>query len=301
MEGVFCGAAPISKAVFNRFEETTGTRLLEGYGFTEGGGISAANPPHGERRVGSVGLRMPYQEVSVFVEDENGGYRKGDVNEIGIIGVRGDNIFKGYVRPEDNAAVWIPDPDGGTRWYNTGDMGRIDKDEYIWLTGRKKELIIRGGHNIDPATIEEALSKHPDVDIVAAIPSPDAKVGEIPIAYATKRPGAVVDEATLLKHLQQHITERAATPKRVIFVDEMPLTAIGKIFKPELKRIEINRVITEVLQPILGSIDFSVRTISDKTYGQCTNIKVAPNSLTPQHRAKVEEALLNYPIEWAFE
>ncbi len=298
LEAGFCGAAPISKPVFNRIQKKTGIRLLEGYGFTEGAGITATNPFDGESRIGSVGLRQPYQEVTIFVETDEGQYRHGAPNEIGIIGVRGPNIFKGYVRPEDDAKAWVPDPDGGQRWYNTGDMGRIDEDGYIWLTGRKKELIIRGGHNIDPGVIEEAIAKHPDVDIVAAIPSPAPRVGEMPVAYVTARQGAQIDEETLLAHVQPIIPERAAIPKRIFVVDDVPLTAIGKIFKPELKMRETDRVVTDLLTPLLPDTPFTVLTERHLTHGQRTTITLHKESVDPQTKERVTEALLPYSIEW---
>jgi fatty-acyl-CoA synthase len=114
----------------------------------------------------------------------------------------------------------------------------MDRDGYFWLTGRKKELIIRGGHNIDPATIEEPLHRHPAVQIAAAIGRPDAHAGELPVAYVQLKPGATVSREELADFVRQAILERAAQPKQIHIVDTMPLTAVGKIFKPALKRME---------------------------------------------------------------
>jgi fatty-acyl-CoA synthase len=126
----------------------------------------------------------------------------------------------------------------GERWLNTGDLGRCDADGYFWLTGRRKELIIRGGHNIDPALIEEPLHRHPAVQIAAAVGRPDAHAGELPVAYVQLRKGVAVTEAELVDFLRSEVGERAALPKQVRIVDQMPLTPVGKIYKPALKKRE---------------------------------------------------------------
>ncbi len=194
-----CGAAPMPAALIRAFEAKTGVKILEGYGLTEGACVSSVNPAAGERRAGSIGLPIPYQRMEAVVLDGEGRFqRMADVDEVGHIAISGPNVFKGYLDPRHNAGVWI-DIDG-ERWLNTGDLGRRDANGYFWLTGRKKELIIRGGHNIDPRTIEEALASHPGVAMAAAIGSPDAYAGEMPVAYVQPKPGATVTEQELLEH-----------------------------------------------------------------------------------------------------
>ncbi|MCA1552723.1 AMP-binding protein, partial [Bradyrhizobium sp. BRP19] len=127
------------------------------------------------------------------------------------------------------------DTGDGWRWLNTGDLARQDEQGYFWLTGRKKELIIRGGHNIDPLTIEAPLHRHPAVQIAAAVGRPDVHAGELPVAYVQLRAGASATEADLLAFLKAEIAERAALPRQVNIIETMPLTAVGKIFKPALK------------------------------------------------------------------
>ena len=131
----------------------------------------------------------------------------------------------------------------GERWLNTGDLGRQDANGYFWLAGRKKELIIRGGHNIDPKIIEDALQKHPAVGLVAAVGSPDSYAGELPVAYVQLKPGLVVTEAELLEHAARTIPEKAAVPKRVKISSSLPTTAVGKLFKPALVEREIEETI----------------------------------------------------------
>ncbi|RQS66674.1 acyl-CoA synthetase [Burkholderia sp. Bp8963] len=238
LEYGLCGAAPMPVELLRAFQARTGIRILEGYGLTEGTCISSVNPPLGERRAGSIGLRLPGQAMKAVMVDETGRYVRDCVeDEVGQLVISGPNVFIGYVRPEQNSGIWMDLADGG-RWLNTGDLGRCDADGYFWLTGRKKELIIRGGHNIDPAAIEEALHRHPAVQIAAAVGRPDMHAGELPVAYVQLKPGITANEAEMAAFLRDEISERAAFPKGIRIVETMPLTGVGKIFKPALKRIE---------------------------------------------------------------
>ena len=132
-------------------------------------------------------------------------------------------------------------------YLRTGDLGRIDEDGYLWITGRAKDLIIRGGHNIDPAIIEEALAGHEAVAFAGAIGQPDSFAGELPCAYVELVDGAEVTEKDLLDYIRPRITERAAVPKHLEIVEELPKTAVGKIFKPDLRKMAIARVYNGVL------------------------------------------------------
>jgi fatty-acyl-CoA synthase len=274
-----CGAAPMPVELIRQFESKTGLTLIEGYGLTEGTCGSCANPPAGERRPGSIGLPMPYCEVSIKVLDEQGNYlREANRNEIGNLCIRGATVFKGYLQTSKNAGIWV-DAD----WFNTGDLGRVDGDGYIWLTGRSKDLIIRGGHNIDPQMIEEALHKHPAVAMAAAVGKPDEKAGELPVVYVQLKPGAEVSEADLLAHAAEHIPERAAIPKDAWIIDAIPLTAVGKTFKPALRFDAIARV----YQTALADLDSRLRVnvLSDDQRGQVAHIHL------PADQAVLAEAV----------
>lgn len=265
-----CGAAPMPVELIRQFEAKTGLTLIEGYGLTEGTCGSCANPPAGERRPGSIGLRMPYCEVSIKVLDDQGRYlRDAAQNEIGNLCIRGATVFKGYLQTSKNAGIWV---DGD--WFNTGDLGRVDADGYIWLTGRSKDLIIRGGHNIDPQMIEEALHKHPAVAMAAAVGKPDEKAGELPVVYVQLIPGNQASEAELLEHAAAHIPERAAIPKNAWIVDAIPLTAVGKTFKPALRFDAIARVYQSDLAALHPAI--RVEVLSDDQAGQLAHVHV-PN------------------------
>ncbi|SOE87808.1 fatty-acyl-CoA synthase [Burkholderia sp. YR290] len=243
LEYGLCGAAPLPVEVFRAFEKRTGIRIVEGYGLTEGTCVSSVNPPFGERRLGSIGLRLPGQAMKAVVVDAAGHYvRDCETDEVGVIVSSGPNVFVGYAHPEHDKELWL-DLGDGKRWLNTGDLGRCDAEGYFWLTGRKKDLIIRGGHNIDPAAIEEPLHRHHAVQFAAAVGRPDAHAGELPVAYVQLKPGASTTEADLVEFMRREIGERAAMPKQIRIVDAMPLTGVGKIFKPELKRRETADVV----------------------------------------------------------
>jgi fatty-acyl-CoA synthase len=242
LEFAICGAAPMPLALIRAFEANTGVKIIEGYGLTEGACVSSLNPPEGERLPGSIGLPIPYQRMAAVILDANGDCeRMAEIDEIGVIAINGLNVFSGYLDPRHNTGLWIEID--GERWLNTGDLGRRDANGYFWLAGRKKELIIRGGHNIDPKVIEDALQKHPAVAVVAAIGSPDAYAGELPVAYVQLKPGAAATEAELIEHAAQTIPEKAAIPKRVKISSSLPTTAVGKLFKPALVEREIEETI----------------------------------------------------------
>lgn len=262
-----CGAAPMPVELIRQFEQRSGVRLIEGYGLTEGTCGSCANPADGEMRPGSIGLRMPYCEVEIKIIDEDGQFlRNADNNEVGQLCIRGPSVFKGYLKAENNQGIWV---DGD--WFKTGDLGRQDADGYFWLTGRSKDLIIRGGHNIDPQVIEEAMHKHPAVAMAAAIGKPDERVGELPAVYIQLKPEHSVTAEQLLQHAQQSISERAAIPRDIWLIEHMPVTAVGKIFKPELRLDAMRRTLLERLGDLAQSLLVEVRT--DAQYGMHADIQ----------------------------
>jgi fatty-acyl-CoA synthase len=275
LEFAICGAAPMPAEVFRQFETRTKVTILEGYGLTEGVCISSVNPSGGEKRVGSIGFRLPYQEMKIVELDADGNFKRAcDENEIGLIVVRGPNVFPGYKEEIHNEAAFVDCGDGEGLWLNTGDLGRQDAEGYFWLTGREKELIIRGGHNIDPLLIEDPLHGHPDVALAAAVGRPDAYAGEVPVAYVQLEPGAQASEKELLAYAGENIGERAAVPKAVHIVDELPVTTVGKIFKPQLVRLEVEDVYKLVLQEIDGVASVNVQAKAHSQYGMIAEIGI---------------------------
>jgi fatty-acyl-CoA synthase len=215
------------------------------------------------------------------VLDAQGRYlRDCETDETGLLVISGPNVFAGYAQPEHNEGIWVELGDG-KRWFNTGDLGRCDADGYFWLTGRKKDLIIRGGHNIDPATIEEPLHRHPAVQVAAAIGRPDAHAGELPIAYVQLKPGATATESDLVEFVRSEIGERAALPKRIRIIEAMPLTGVGKIFKPELKRRETVDALLSALAEA-GIEGASVDAVQDPSHGTVLHVELRSRAMEEQ-------------------
>lgn len=292
-----CGAAPLSVELFRRFEAHTGMKILEGYGLTEGTCVSSINPSHGEQKVGSIGLRMPYQEMAVFIVDESGDFtREADTDEIGAVCISGPNVFGGYCDDAHNKGIW---PKEG--WFNTGDLGRKDADGYFWLTGRAKELIIRGGHNIDPALIEDSLYRLPGIQVAAAVGRPDPHAGEIPVAFVQLQEGVDLTPDRILDYLKEEIGEQAAVPKEVTIIEEMPLTPVGKIFKPALRWKAIEDVYRSELEAIADQIrSLDVVVTEDKYHGSIVaiSIKAAQNISHDQIWRKVNDVLARYTVKY---
>ena len=286
---VICGAAPISPEVFREFQDRTGANILEGYGLTEGTLSSSANPIHGEKRLGSIGIRSPYQQMKCVILDEKGSLvRDCEPNEVGVILIKGPNVFMGYKQAAANEGVFF---DG---WLITGDLARQDEDGYFYLVGRAKDLIIRGGHNIDPKGIEDTLTNHPAVALAAAVPQPDSYAGELPCAYVTLAEGFSGDRESLVTELlafaKMHISERAAIPVHIEILEEMPLTAIGKIFKPDLQMRAIKRVLGSAVRTEVPEADIIV--VKDDQRGSFAKVSV-PNGPNQVERLGAARTVLD--------
>ncbi|MGM0585690.1 MAG: acyl-CoA synthetase [Pseudomonadota bacterium] len=283
-----CGSAPLPRGLFERFEQATGVRILEGYGMTEATCLVSCNPVDGERKIGSVGLPFPYTDVRILHCDEVGNVAKEcGTDEIGEICVRNPGVRPGetYTDPERNVGLYAEGD-----WLRTGDLGRIDADGYIWITGRAKDLIIRGGHNIDPAEIEEALIRHPAVAFVGAIGQPDAHSGEVPCAYVELAEGHETTAEELREWAEQHVHERAARPRHVEILDELPKTAVGKIFKPALRKLAIARIYGAALTS--AGYDMEIEVVEDKKLGLVAEL--TPRG-EPVGREEIEQVLEVFP------
>jgi fatty-acyl-CoA synthase len=267
----FSGSAPLPVELFNRFEKTTGVTVVEGYGLTEATCLVACNPiGEGNKKIGSVGVPLPYTDVKILQADGDGVILKEcGVDEVGEICVANPGVYLGHTYTEDakNAGLYA-----GNRYLRTGDLGRIDEDGYIWITGRAKDLIIRGGHNIDPAEIEEALAGHPQVAFVGAIGQPDSFAGELPCAYVELIDGATVTPEELIDFAKKTIHERAAVPKFIGILNELPKTAVGKVFKPDLRKAAIARVYDAALEKA-GMNARVAEVVESKKYGLVARLK----------------------------
>jgi long-chain acyl-CoA synthetase len=220
---VICGAAPLSPALFRRFEEKFGLRIMEGYGLTEGTCCSTINPFVGPRKIGSIGLPTRGQEV-VVVDEQGKVVADGTPGEVCV---RGPNVMQGYYRRPDANAETLRDG-----WLRTGDVGYRDEDGFFFLVDRKKDMIIRGGENIYPREIEDVLLEHPGVKEAAVIGRTDEVRGEEVHAVVALVPGAEVAE------LEAHCRARLAAfkvPSSWEVVAELPKTSTGKIDKKPLR------------------------------------------------------------------
>ncbi|WP_022706950.1 acyl-CoA synthetase [Paracoccus zeaxanthinifaciens] len=260
------GSAPLPIELYNRFKAATGVEISEGYGLTEATCLVSCNPVAGVKKVGSVGIPLPYTHVRILNHSDGGQVHECGVDEVGEICVGNPGVFPGstYTEADKNHNLFAEE-----RYLRTGDLGRIDADGYLWITGRAKDLIIRGGHNIDPAEIEEGLLSHPSVAFVGAIGQPDSFAGELPCAYVELTTDGHVTVEELLEHAKSHIHERAAIPKHIEILSELPKTAVGKIFKPDLRRMAITRVYDAALQ---GTGAHVVEVVEDKKRGLVARI-----------------------------
>jgi len=290
-----CGAAPLSPELQKKFMEQTGIALIEGYGSTEGTAVSTLMPLHPIAKQTSVGLTIPGMTVAIGDIDSDGHLtRLCEVDEAGEILIAGNNVFPGYVDDSHNQSIWVTSPDG-QQLMRTGDLGKRDEYGYLSLCGREKELIIRGGHNIDPKMIEDAATGHPDVFLAAAVPRPDSYAGEIPVLYVTTKADTTVTPEQLLIFMTEHVPERAAIPKRIDIIDEMPLTAVGKLYKPELMCREITQVIELSINDMPQSVN--VVTMPDKKRGNAATITVSGSS---QEQTAIEQAITERLAMYSF-
>ncbi|MEM9403854.1 MAG: acyl-CoA synthetase [Pseudomonadota bacterium] len=298
LDFVSCGAAPISPEVFRQFQEATGANILEGYGLTEGTLSSSTNPKDGEKRLGSIGIRYPYQQMKCVILDDDGNFvRDCDVDEVGVIVIKGPNVFMGYKQEEANGSAFV---DG---WFITGDLARQDEDGYFYMVGRAKDLIIRGGNNIDPKGIEDTLSRHPAVALAAAVGQPDAYAGELPCAYVSVAEGYSGDMAPLAEELvafaKQHVRERAAAPVYIEIVNDMPLTAVGKIFKPALQMRAIERVLGDAAKAIEPAIEVAVA--KDDRLGMLARVSLPETDGEPSATVDaVSKVLDQFTVKYEF-
>ncbi|MGY4766783.1 acyl-CoA synthetase [Kribbella sp. CWNU-51] len=288
------GASPLPPAVRDGFESATGIRLVEGYGLTEATCVSALSFPD-HPRPGSVGQRLPYQQVKAVQVTADGEWVDLPAGRVGVLAISGPTVFPGYVsdRGPDGPVL---DGLGKLRdgWLDTGDLASVDPDGFIHLAGRAKDLIIRGGHNIDPAVIENALLAHPAVTAAQAVGRPDVHAGEVPVAFVTLAPGADATAEELRTWASDHVPEQAAAPKAVTVLDALPVTLVGKPFKPALRAEATREAIADALRD-MPSVTGVRGAVEDGAV-------VAVVGLAPgADESSVKEALDRFAITWRLE
>jgi fatty-acyl-CoA synthase len=289
------GSTAFPVEVARQIERLIGVRVLLTYGATEYTQNVTQAPRDGDPKYGSPGLRLPYTQVRTVELDGDRITRECAVDEIGVVVVKGPSVTPGYLDPQYNEGVFICDG-----WFNSGDLGRFDADGYLWLTGRVKDVIIRGGHNIDPSVIVETLLKHPAVLLAAAVSKPDAYAGELPIAYVQLVAGARVTADELRDFAARHIAERAAAPKEIIIVERMPLTDVQKPAKTELRRDAARRAFREVLADVADG-KLAVEMVADPVKGMMAVISAAadvPRAVEEQINARMKAFPIAYRVQW---
>ena len=291
-----CGASLLARSVAEQIEQLTGKPVREVYGMTEAGGVICVDPVSRTRVLGSAGCPIPFCEVEARALDgTSASSRRCMPDEPGVLVVRGPNVTPGYKDAGASASLFT-----GDGWLITGDVGHVDATGRVFITGRAKDLIIRGGHNIDPAVIEECLMRHPAVTGAGAVGMADAYAGEVPVAYVTLRQGVCVAEDELLAFAKATINEPPALPRRIFVLEQLPMTAVGKIYKPALRQDCTRRHLLELLQgePIAALV---VR--EEPGRGQVVCIELAAQEAGSSHeiRQRIAAALQGYllTLEWA--
>jgi fatty-acyl-CoA synthase len=243
----FTGGAICPVPVAERFEKIIKHHIIEQYGMTETGAMISSNPRLGERILGSAGMRVPFSDIMIARQGMEGDkIEKCATGEVGSVLVRGPQVFPGYKDPQHNIGAF---KDG---WLITGDLGYMNAEDRLFLTGREKDLIIRSGHNIDPAAIEETANAHPAVSMSAAVGMPDEYAGEVPVLFVVRAQGKGLDLAELEKYMIERIAEPPAKPKKIIEIAELPTTTVGKIFKPRLRELAIQEKIRQEIEKCAG-------------------------------------------------
>ena len=266
------GGSAIPVAVGKAIQEKFKIPVVEVYGMTETSSVHTMAYLDRPIRLGSVGLTVPYSRVRVVKLDADDHLvRDCEPDEIGVVIMAGPGVFRGYLSDAHNRGAFI---DG--EWINSGDLGRLDKDGFLWITGRAKDVVIRGGHNIDPGPIEDILFQHPAVGLAAVVGQPDAYAGELPVAYVQMKPGTIAAPGELEVWVRERTPERAAVPVQIIPIDLMPLTGVGKVFKPQLRWDAARRVFTEALTSLVErGIECKVEVSPHGTHGSVATVTLS--------------------------
>ena len=294
------GGAAIPVALGKAYN-AMGMPVLEVYGMTETSSVHTMSYQDRPVRLGAVGQPVPYARVRIVKMDSTGRLtQECSTNEIGVIAMAGPGVFSGYLSELHNNDAFVE-----PGWVNSGDLGRIDEDGYLWVTGRAKDLVIRGGHNIDPQPIEEILFTHPSVELAAMVGRPDAYAGELPVAYVQPKLGQHIGEEELIEYVRERTPERAAVPVAIHMIHSMPLTGVGKVFKPALRLDAARRVAENLLAnaPLNGA-SMRIRAETHPIHGSLITVRVEnistgnKNALENFVDAKLAPLALRYELMW---
>jgi fatty-acyl-CoA synthase len=265
-----------------------GPCLQQVYGMTELAGGITHDVVGVQPRAEAVGTRNPLAELAVLAD---GKLHTGPwPSPVGELLMRGPQVFAGYLDKKQTEDAFH------NGWLRSGDICRIDADGYVTIMGRTKDLIIRGGHNIDPRTIEDAALAFPGVALAAAVARPDTYAGEVPMLFVSVQPGAQIDPQALAAFVQEKIPEPPARPRAVSIVAEMPVTPVGKIFKPKLREIAACDAARELLATEGLAENVSVEATTCATRGLYLLVKAMPH-----HAATAKQLLERFPLRTEIE
>jgi fatty-acyl-CoA synthase len=295
------GGSAIPVAVGKALQEKLNIPVVEVYGMTETASVHTIAYLDRPIRLGSVGHPVPYSRVRVVKIDADGRYQRDCAsNEIGVIAMAGPGVFSAYLNDAHNKGAFVE-----PGWVNSGDLGRLDEDGYLWITGRAKDTVIRGGHNIDPAPIEEVFFQHPAVGLAAVVGQPDAYAGELPLAYIQLKAGASVAPGELEAWVRERTPERAAVPVEIVLIDAMPMTGVGKVFKPQLRWNAAQRVFTQTLTPLIEQgIHYEVSVGAHDTHGSLATVTIqgvpieSREAVAQQVHERLNPFVIRHEIHW---
>jgi fatty-acyl-CoA synthase len=283
------GAAAAPSSLIKQFEDKTGLQVHEIFGMTEAGGLISVSPAASERVIGSVGFRLPYTQTSIRKLNADGSL--GDecaVRETGVLTIAGPTVTPGY-RDQDN------DDDAPSGFLNSGDLAYLDEAGRIHIVGRSKDLIIRSGHNIDPQMIEDVIQQHPSVSMAAAVGQPDKYAGELPVCYVALKPGVKANIEDLFGFARGRIGERPAWPKEIYIVPAIPVTALGKIFKQDLRVDATLRVVTRLVNAEIGQGNANIAVTAGNMRALAVTVTFKGDSFV--HAARIEMLLQGYNFD----
>lgn len=227
------GSAPMPVELLRSFERKTGSKILEGYGLSEASPTTHCNPPFAERKPGSVGIGMPSTEYKIV--DLATGTEEVPVGDLGEVIIKGPQIMKGYWNMPEETANTLRNG-----WLYTGDIAKVDKDGYLYIVDRKKDMIIASGYNIYPRDIEEVLYEHPAVQEAVCIGVPDPYRGEDVKAVIVLKAGKTSSEEEIIHYCRENLAAYKV-PRIVEFRDKLPKTGVGKILRRALRE-EVKKV-----------------------------------------------------------
>lgn len=297
VRAAYTGGSPLPSELAQRFETATGIAVRNILGMTECAGLVSIEPLRGPRTPGSAGLRLPYTEVHAVPWRDGAAqlHERCAPGDTGVLVLRGPHVSPGYLDAARNAGMFEQG------WIVTGDLGHLDDAGRIHITGRAKDVIIRGSHNIDPGLVEDAFLAHPAVALCAVVAEPDAYAGEVPVAFVTLKPGAAIGASELLAAVAPTVYERPACPKRVVLLDALPMTAIGKVFKPELRLRAIEIRLAEWAAEVAPGRAVRVQARDEGGRQRATVTLAGPPDATVSERLLEGLAAIAVPTEVRFE